>query len=170
MNRKHFDKMNNEDELNLKKNDSKNVAPKSKRKAADTLVQEFSKPQMKSYQFYIMLTKPNVELIWCEEYAGQDAYTHPIYEHIMNRTTWMKRFKFVASYSWRESKNADNALYNVVPSRQNNTLYPRRYYMRIVDENESTTQSRYDILLECMNVSTVLVYMILFGSKCICLT
>lgn len=138
-------------------NELTNSTSKSKRKNSELLVQQLSKRTdlklNKECQFYIVLTKANIELIWCEEYPGQDAYTHPMYEHIQNRTNWMIENKFVAVYSWRQSKENNAVTYNTTSNKVGQASYPRRYYIRIVDPNESTPQSRNDILQSCANVS-----------------
>ena len=136
----------------------KNESGKSKRKAADILLKELStssdcKTRTKECRFYITLTKANIELIWCEEYEGQDAFTHPIYEHIKNRSPWMMRNRFIAFYSWRQSRDFNFKVLNATPPKIGQSPYPRRYYLRIVDDNESTPESRRKVLLECVNVS-----------------
>jgi hypothetical protein len=128
---------------------------RSKRKSADFLVKEISKRQdiyTKEYNFYIVLTRPNIELIWCEEHDGLDGYTHPIYVEIKNRTAWMVRNRFFACHSWRCNRDDDSVVYNVTPNRVGQSSYPRRYFLRIMDNNESTHQTRYNILKECAMV------------------
>lgn len=130
----------------------------SKRKSANTFIKELSGNKhvkgLKEYQFYITLTKANVELIWCEEYEGQDAYTHPIYDNIVTRSKWMTDNRFVGFYSWRTSKESNSIKYNAAATKAGQTVYPRRYYLRIVDTDESTTHSRYSVLMECVKVRT----------------
>ena len=125
---------------------------RSKRKAADFLVKEISKRHdsyTKEYYFYIILTKPNIELIWCEEHEGLDAYTHPIYIEIKSRSSWMVRNRFFAFHSWRQSREDESVVYNLPPNRAGQGSFPRRYFLRIMDNNESTHQTRYTILKEC---------------------
>lgn len=127
----------------------------SKRKSAKALLEDFHvnrAPPTRNNKFYIALTRPNIELIWCDDYIGQDAYTYPILKEIIDNSDWAKDNKFAASYSFRESRESNTLLFNVTPAK-NNTLYPRRYFIRFVDENESTKQSRYQILEKCVNVS-----------------
>ena len=130
----------------------------SKRKNANDFVNEISVSKyvkaQKEYHFYIALTLANIELIWCDEYAGQDAYTHPIYDQILHRTKWMKENHFIGFYSRRLSKQSSNSiLYNAAPAKTGQTNYPRRYYLRIVDPNQSTTYTRQAVLTECVEVS-----------------
>ena len=129
---------------------------RSKRKPADLLVKEISKRHdsyTKEFYFYIVLTKANIELIWCEEQEGLDAYTHPIYMEIKNRTAWMVRNRFFAFHSWRQSRQDDSVVYNSTPNRVGHGSYPRRYFLRIIYNDESTRESRYNILKECALVS-----------------
>ena len=129
---------------------------RSKRKPADLLVKEISKRHdsyTKEFYFYIVLTKANIELIWCEEQEGLDAYTHPIYMEIKNRTAWMVRNRFFAFNSWRQSRQDDSVVYNSTPNRVGQGSFPRRYFLRIMDNDESTHESRYNILKECALVS-----------------
>ena len=129
---------------------------RSKRKPADLLVKEISKRHdsyTKEFYFYIVLTKANIELVWCEEQEGLDAYTHPIYMEIKNRTAWMVRNRFFAFNSWRQSRQDDSVVYNSTPNRVGQGSFPRRYFLRIMDNDESTHESRYNILKECALVS-----------------
>jgi hypothetical protein len=138
----------------------KNESGKSKRKSANILLKELSrcsdsKTRIKEFCFYITLTKANIELIWCEEYEGQDAFTHPIYEHIKNRSSWMMRNRFIGIYPWRQNRDLNFKVLNVTQTKIGQPAYPRRYYLRIVDDDdESTPESRRKLLLECVNVST----------------
>ena len=129
---------------------------RSKRKPADLLVKEISKRHdsyTKEFYFYIVLTKANIELVWCEEQEGLDAYTHPIYMEIKNRTAWMVRNRFFSFNSWRQSRQDDSVVYNSTPNRVGQGSFPRRYFLRIMDNDESTHESRYNILKECALVS-----------------
>lgn len=125
----------------------------SKRKSSNAFIKAISKrgdTRGNECNFYIVLTLPNIELIWCEENEGQDAYTHPIYEQIKNRTDWMTENKFFAIHSWRRSREDNSVVYN--NARVGQGSYPRRYYLRIVDDNESTPETRNDILQKCAMV------------------
>ena len=127
----------------------------SKKKSGDVFFHEISKRNdinRKACDFYIVLTKPNRELIWCEENKRQDAFTHQIYCQIMNRTAWMTRHPFFAIHSWRTILQDNSVLYNTTPNRVGQYSYPRRYYLRIMDNNESTHHSRNSILQECVTV------------------
>lgn len=127
----------------------------SKRKSADLFLKGISKRidiRGNELCFYIVLTLPNIELIWCEENEGQDAYTHPIYEQITNRTNWMIENRFFAIRSWRQSRDDNSVVYNRIANRVVNSSYPRRYYLRIVDNNESTHETRKEILEKCAMV------------------
>ena len=136
----------------------------SKRKSANEFITQLSLTKyvkgQKEYHFYIALTKPNIELIWCEEYPGQDAYTHPMYDQILNRTKWMSDNHFIGFFSRRTSKSTNTILYNEAAAKPGQTIYPRRYYLRIVDSNESTIQSRHAVLKECVEVSLYIVVFI----------
>lgn len=124
----------------------------SKRKSAEQFVRDVKKRsdvKNKEFPFYIALTMANIELIWCDESEGNDAYTHPIYLHIQNRTDWMVQNRFAGVYSWRQNKQNNETKYN---SASTKSAYPRRYYLRIMDPNESTHQSRYEILQKCAQV------------------
>jgi hypothetical protein len=129
----------------------------NKRKSASDFIQELASTKyvkgQREYYFYITLTMPSIELIWCDEYEGQDAYTHPIYEQILNRTQWMKDNHFAGIYSRRASRSVDSITYNKTPPKSGQTCYPRRYYLRIVDPNTSTVDSRRAILEKCVQVS-----------------
>lgn len=139
----------------------------SKRKAANELVKEVSQTKYqkanKEYQFYIALTMANIELIWCNENIGQDAYTHPIYENITSRSAWMTKYNFIAFYPWRTSKTSNTIVYNTTSSKAGHSAFARRYYVRIVDPNQSTANSRFDVLMECVKVSIIL-YFITFSN------
>jgi hypothetical protein len=128
----------------------------SKRKNASTIVSEVSLTKHtkgnKEFRFYIVLTKANIELIWCDEYDGQDAFTHPIYDHIINRSKWMVENQFIDYYPWRTSKNINKICYNVMPTKLGQPPFPRRYYLRLVDPGESTRESRFQVLDQCVKV------------------
>ena len=137
---------------------------RSKRKGAELFIQELSKKSnvkvYKQCQFFIVLTKANIELIWCEENPYQDAYTHPLYEHIQNRTQWMIRNRFIAVHSWRAKDNSGGVEFNATSNKVGQAPYPRRYYLRIVDDNESTNSTRRTILDECAKVRILFIILL----------
>ena len=128
----------------------------SKRKNASTIVSEVSLTKHnkvnKESRFYILLTKANIELIWCDEYEGQDAFTHPIYDHIVNRSKWMAENQFIDFFPWRTSKSINKIRYNVMPTKLGQSAFPRRYYLRLVDPGESNRESRFHVLDQCVQV------------------
>jgi hypothetical protein len=130
---------------------------KSKRKSASAITKEVSLTKhgksTKNCYFYIVLTMANTELIWCDEYEGQDAFTHPLYDHIVNRSKWMIDNNFIDFYAWRKSKEYNDIVYNATTTKVGQSVFPPRYYVRVVDPNESTTESRYRILVKCVEVS-----------------
>jgi hypothetical protein len=128
----------------------------NKRKSASAITKSVSLTKHgkgnKDCYFYIALTMANIELIWCDEYEGQDAFTHPIYDHIVNRSKWMIDNNFIDFYAWRKHKEDNTIVYNTTASKVGQSVFPRRYYVRVVDPGESTTESRYNILVKCVEV------------------
>lgn len=107
-----------------------------------------------SFTANIRLTAAGIELIWFERFQGQDAFSHQIYKDIYSdHCTWATEQGLIAAASWRTSKDDRAPVLNTRASAAGE-VYPRRYYIRVLDQ-ESTVESRRTILELCCDVRYV---------------
>lgn len=107
-------------------------------------------PPPQEHQFFILLAQGNVELIYCSESddRNQDAFTHDIFAAVNGEeASWLVEEEgIVMAAWWRGSRENHTVVHN---SQQ--TRFPRRYYVRTVEE--STPGSRRRILERLAEVS-----------------
>ena len=106
---------------------------------------------MNNREFSIISSAAGIELIYCDLYPGQDAYTNQIRVAIIEKKDFVLQEGIFHFCSMRKSKEEDTYLLNKKPGK-GGTYCPRRYYIRMV-ENNSSSDSRYAMLEKCSKVS-----------------
>jgi hypothetical protein len=98
------------------------------------------------------LTACGIELIWSEEYVGQDAFMNSLSKDIEEKVQWTKEEGLFMAVSMRDGKSSNNIVQNIRMAKDG-TKYPRRYFCRAVDINSSSAESRRAFLVRLIHVS-----------------
>ena len=117
----------------------KNVPPPAKKERRDD-------DNFVHMTLYSKRIEANLELIWCERDPGQDGYTQPLATDLQSEdpNSLTSRYNIFMYGSRRMNERGGVQL-------NRDTDYPRRYYVRVVDETE-TRINRLSVMQEICRV------------------
>ena len=117
----------------------KNLPPPAKKDRPDDNIVEMT--------LYSMCIQGNLELIWCEKDPQQDGFTQPLATDLLSQdqTSITSRYN-IFMYGSRRMNQFGRVQFNRDDS------FPRRYYVRMLRENE-TRSDRLSVIHGICNVS-----------------
>jgi len=124
-----------------------------KRKPTSQLEPVSTRPRMN--KLYISRVLGDLEIFWMEQTELQDSNTYPLFSSVRNKNRFATANNIIMVARRRSDVSRD------VPARNDEDIYSRRYYVRAVDPNTSTGQSRLEFLVDVAEVRKYESYLVL---------
>lgn len=122
-------------------------SPKNKRKALSE-IKPMSALSVVN-KLYSLVVFNIFELIWIERTQGQDSNTFPFFASVRDGGTFARAHGVIMMANRRANYHGDQAVRNIEDN------YMRRYYIRIVENNDFNIQSRLEFLVDVADVSKI---------------
>lgn len=101
-------------------------------------------------KIYSLVVCNTFELVWVERSEGQDSNTFPFFASVRDGGTFARVHGVIMMANRRVSFESEQAM------RNNEDNYMRRYYVRIIENNDFNQQRRLEFLVDLADVSEVL--------------